>query len=64
MVTASHNPAEYNGVKFVGKSAEPLSKEGMEGVRDWAGIGCAAAGFRHPRHTDPGRQTADPILTA
>ena len=26
MVTASHNPAEYNGVKFVGKSAEPLSK--------------------------------------
>ena len=37
MVTASHNPAEYNGVKFVGKSAEPLSKEGMEGVRDWAG---------------------------
>ena len=36
MVTASHNPAEYNGVKFVGKSAEPLSKEGMEGVRDWA----------------------------
>ena len=37
MVTASHNPAEYNGVKFVGKSAEPLTKEGMEGVRDWAG---------------------------
>lgn len=37
MVTASHNPAEYNGVKFVGKSAEPLTKEGMAGVRDWAG---------------------------
>ena len=36
MVTASHNPAEYNGVKFVGKAAEPLSKEGMDAVRDWA----------------------------
>ncbi len=36
MVTASHNPAEYNGVKFVGKSAAPLSQSGMDAVRDWA----------------------------
>ena len=36
MVTASHNPAEYNGVKFVGKAAAPLSQDGMDAVRDWA----------------------------
>ncbi|MBB24779.1 MAG: phosphomannomutase [Geminicoccus sp.] len=36
MVTASHNPAEYNGVKFVGKAAAPLSPDGMGAVRDWA----------------------------
>ncbi|MAW53564.1 MAG: phosphomannomutase [Geminicoccus sp.] len=54
MVTASHNPAEYNGVKFVGKSAEPLSKEGMEGVRDWAGSNAPL-----PRATTPG--TVSPV---
>ena len=25
MITASHNPKEYNGLKFVGKNAEPIS---------------------------------------
>jgi len=27
-VTASHNPAQYNGTKFIGKNATPLSREG------------------------------------
>ncbi len=27
MVTASHNPAEYNGMKFVGRHAKPISSE-------------------------------------
>lgn len=25
MVTASHNPKQYNGLKFIGKKAEPIS---------------------------------------
>ena len=27
MVTASHNPKEYNGMKFVGRNAEPVSRQ-------------------------------------
>lgn len=27
MVTASHNPSEYNGMKFVGKKAQPISAQ-------------------------------------
>ena len=27
-LTASHNPAEWNGIKFIGKGALPLTKEG------------------------------------
>ncbi len=27
MITASHNPKEYNGMKFVGRDSVPLSKE-------------------------------------
>jgi phosphomannomutase len=30
-VTASHNPAQWNGMKFIGKNAEPLTKEGALG---------------------------------
>lgn len=32
MITASHNPAHYNGMKLTGPWAEPLSKE--HGIRD------------------------------
>ncbi|HEY9679180.1 MAG TPA: phosphomannomutase/phosphoglucomutase [Drouetiella sp.] len=35
MLTASHNPAEYNGMKFTGKNAEALSLEtGLAEIRD------------------------------
>jgi phosphomannomutase len=35
MITASHNPAEYNGMKFTGKNAEALSLEtGLSEIRD------------------------------
>ncbi|MBT7165885.1 MAG: hypothetical protein HN904_24100 [Victivallales bacterium] len=34
MVTASHNPGEYNGVKMVKKGAVPLSTAELEGLRD------------------------------
>lgn len=30
-VTASHNPREWNGMKFIGAKAEPLTKEGKLG---------------------------------
>jgi phosphomannomutase len=30
-VTASHNPAQWNGIKFIGKGAAPISKEGQLG---------------------------------
>lgn len=35
MITASHNPAKYNGMKFTGKNAEALSLEtGLSWIRD------------------------------
>lgn len=36
MVTASHNPAEYNGMKLVGPGAVPLSDSDFARVRDLA----------------------------
>lgn len=35
-VTASHNPAEYNGMKFAERGGSPLSSEGLLAIRDWA----------------------------
>ncbi|HEU0081111.1 MAG TPA: hypothetical protein VFQ72_03775 [Candidatus Paceibacterota bacterium] len=32
MMTASHNPREYNGVKAVGKGAEPISGTEIEAI--------------------------------
>lgn len=32
-ITASHNPIEYNGIKFVGKGARPLSHQEFEAVK-------------------------------
>lgn len=37
MVTASHNPAEYNGLKFVGKHGAALTAEQLAAVRDCVG---------------------------
>jgi phosphomannomutase len=35
MITASHNPQEYNGMKFVGKGVRPIGpKTGMNTLRD------------------------------
>lgn len=40
MVTASHNPAQYNGVKLCRKNAVPIGEgDGMEEVRDLAMAG-------------------------
>ncbi|NTU66945.1 MAG: phosphomannomutase/phosphoglucomutase [Candidatus Moranbacteria bacterium] len=40
MVTASHNPAEYNGMKFCLKGAVPIGEgNGMEEIRDMAVAG-------------------------
>ncbi len=34
MITASHNPADYNGMKFVGKEARPISQDtGLQDIR-------------------------------
>lgn len=40
MITASHNPAEYNGMKFCLKGAIPIGEgSGMEEIRDLAILG-------------------------
>ncbi|QGY39179.1 phosphomannomutase [Pseudodesulfovibrio cashew] len=40
MVTASHNPAEYNGMKFVGREARPLDPAtDYRALRDFVGSG-------------------------
>jgi len=35
-VTASHNPAEYNGFKFSDTSGAPITSQSLEALRDWA----------------------------
>lgn len=40
IITASHNPAEYNGMKFCFKNAVPIGEgSGMEEIRDLALVG-------------------------
>jgi phosphomannomutase len=40
MITASHNPVDYNGFKFVGQGAKPISADsGLEDIRRIAEIG-------------------------
>lgn len=37
MITASHNPGEYNGIKFCGEQAKPIGIEsGLAEIRDLA----------------------------
>jgi phosphomannomutase len=39
MVTASHNPAEYNGMKLVRRDARPVSADtGLEEIREMVGV--------------------------
>lgn len=35
-VTASHNPKEYNGLKFAEKGGGPVSSESLAAMRDWS----------------------------
>ncbi len=40
MVTASHNPPDYNGMKFVREQARPISGDyGLEDIRELAEAG-------------------------
>jgi phosphomannomutase len=55
MVTASHNPPDYNGMKFVREQSKPISADnGLKEIRGFAERaqfrGCAAPGTR--RRTD------------
>jgi len=35
-VTASHNPSEYNGLKFAQRGGAPIDSESLTAIRDWA----------------------------
>jgi phosphomannomutase len=50
MLTASHNPAGYNGIKLCGRSAAPIGTEsGLGAIRAAAARGVPAAGARGRR---------------
>ena len=55
MVTASHNPADYNGLKLVREDARPISGDtGLEDIRvlaerDRAVHGCDSLALGHRR---------------
>ncbi len=58
MITASHNPAQYNGMKFTRKAAEAISLEtGLAQIRDRL-----LAGDLPPAAATPGRITERSIL--
>ncbi len=47
MITASHNPKEYNGMKFCRAQAYPISEDtGLSDIRDLA----VSGNFREPAH--------------
>ena len=58
MVTASHNPKQYNGMKMVRREAFPLSgEEGLAQIRDMI-----AAGRIPPAHTPRGQVSTRNLL--
>jgi phosphomannomutase len=55
MITASHNPPDYNGMKFVREQSKPISGDnGLQEIRGFA----ERAEFKAPPHTGV-RRTAD-----
>ena len=56
-VTASHNPAEYNGLKFCLAQAAPITGELMAAIRE------AALGPEMPPAAHPGRRRSLDLLT-
>jgi phosphomannomutase len=58
MFTASHNPAQYNGIKFCLSGARPVGEDtGLAQIRDWAASGLEAV-------VPPGLQSEDDQLGA
>ena len=49
MFTASHNPAQYNGIKFCLAGAKPVGQDtGLARIRELAAAGCRPATGRGP----------------
>lgn len=64
MFTASHNPAEYNGIKLCAPHARPIALEtGLGQVRDRAKQ-LAQDGIRSPSFPSPDTSTDAPMLEA
>lgn len=58
-VTASHNPMDYNGMKFVGRGAQPITREnGLSQIQSHAEA-LMAAGTRRPA-----QNTSTPVSTS
>jgi phosphomannomutase/phosphomannomutase/phosphoglucomutase len=65
MITASHNPPDYNGMKFVGEGARPISGDsGLGEIRDRAAVGIfgPVAGRGAVRETDMTAAYTDHLL--
>src|SRR5215211_2031969 len=58
MFTASHNPAEYNGIKFCLAGAKPITSASLIEVADRASVPAAAPGVT------PGKRTERDVLSA
>jgi alpha-D-glucose phosphate-specific phosphoglucomutase len=60
-ITASHNPAEYNGLKFSGPDGGPALPEATADIERLAGeIAAGQRSVQGPSFTAPLRRTADP----
>ena len=58
MITASHNPKDYNGIKMVRREAFPLSGEaGISDIRDMLNAGTVP-----PPASDPGALSSEDVL--
>ena len=60
MITASHNPADYNGMKFVREAAIPISGDtGLKEMAEWVALALEGRG---PLREAPGARAAGPGL--